>query len=89
MIRLADPEESMRHPPRGFVPMLKPDKQRSQSQSLVVIVEQGSASDIEEAFAFNRRFVAVGFHLLTGGQRRSALAEGGPNWGAAVSRDPD
>lgn len=76
----------MRHPPRRFVPMLEPDKLRS--QSLVFIAERGIGPDIEELFVFNQHFVAVGFRLLTGGQRPSALAEGGPSWGAAVSRDP-
>jgi len=86
MIRLADPEESMRHPPRRFVPILEPGTLRS--QSLVFIMERGIGPDVEEPFAFNLHFVAVGFRLLTGGQRRSVLAEGRPSWGAAVSCDP-
>ena len=67
--------------------MLEPGTLRS--QSLAFIMEWGIDPDIEEPFAFSQHFVAVGFHLLTGGQRRSALAEGEPSRAAAVSRDPD
>ncbi|MCX6071584.1 MAG: hypothetical protein NTU91_12135 [Chloroflexi bacterium] len=62
----------MRHPPRRFVPMLEPGRLRGQS---LVFMEWRIGPDIEWPFVLNQHLVAVGFRMLTGGQKRPALAE--------------